>query len=111
MPRPKETPSSGFVYILRFSQNFVKIGHTQRDPSTRASEWDLPLLAYASAETALRPSRMFTWRWLNIGGVTTSYLRLVILTPFKLSGDSSARLLKLKLDNGVVLSLRHKIIL
>ena len=54
MPQPSETSSSGFVYILRFSQNFLKIGHTLRDPSTRASEWDLPLLAYASADDSAK---------------------------------------------------------
>jgi len=47
----------GFVYILRFSQNVLKIGHTQRDPSTRAIEWDLPLLAYAPAEDSAEAER------------------------------------------------------
>jgi hypothetical protein len=49
---PKGTKRSGYIYVLRFSEGVVKIGMTINDPTGRAKQWRLRLLAYVKCKNA-----------------------------------------------------------
>jgi hypothetical protein len=52
VPNEPKRARSGYIYVLRFSEGVVKIGMTINDPTGRAKQWRLRLLAYVRCKDA-----------------------------------------------------------